>query len=158
MDISKASNFERFIADLAGRDYARVAELWNAVDSGASFDLKADGLFDKVGEFGFASGSSTHADRVATIRMAWSRYHTMIDTHTADGLKVGLEHRQPGIPMICLETALPAKFEDTILEALSLRPERPAGLENLEALPRRVETMEPDTDAIKAYIARHADD
>ena len=158
MDISKASNFERFIADLAGRDYAKVAELWKAVDSGASFDLNADGLFAKVKDFGFVSGSSSHSDRVDTIRMAWSRYHTMIDTHTADGLKVGLEHRQPGIPMICLETALPAKFEDTIREALNLRPERPAGLENLESLPRRVETMDPDTDAIKAYIARHAND
>ncbi len=158
MDISKASNFERFIADLAGRDYAKVAELWKAVDAGSSFDLKAGGLFGKVADFGFTSGSSSHADRVATIRMAWSRYRTMIDTHTADGLKVGLEHLQPGIPMICLETALPAKFEDTIREALGMRPERPAGLENLEALPRRVETMDPDTAAIKAYIARHADD
>ena len=158
MDISKASNFERFICDLAGRDYAKVADLWRAVEAGASFDLKADGLFDQIGEFGFSSGSSSHADRVNTIRLAWSRYQTMIDTHTADGLKVGLAHRQPGVPMICLETALPAKFEDTIREALNLRPERPAGLENLEALPRRVETMAPDTAAIKAYIARHADD
>ena len=158
MDISKASNFERFVCDLAGRDYGKVAALWQAVDAGASFDLKADGLFEKVADFGFASGSSSHADRVDTIRMAWSRYRTMIDTHTADGLKVGLEHRVPGVPMICLETALPAKFEDTIREALNLRPERPAGLENLESLPRRVETMDPDTAAIKAFIARHADD
>ena len=158
MDISKASNFERFISDLTGRDYARVAELWQAVETGGSFDLTADGLVDRVGDFGFSSGRSSHAERVETIRMAWSRYGTMIDTHTADGLKVGLEHRQPGIPMICLETALPAKFEDTIREALNLRPERPAGLENLESLPRRVETMDPDTAAIKAFIARHADD
>ena len=158
MDISKASNFERFIADLAGRDYAKVAALWKAVDAGASFDLNADGLFGQVAEFGFVSGSSSHADRVATIRLAWEKYATMIDTHTADGLKVGLEHREPGIPMVCLETALPAKFEDTIREALGMRPERPAGLEDLEDLPRRVETMDPDTLAIKNYIARHADD
>jgi threonine synthase len=158
MDISKASNFERFIADLLGRDHAQVAALWQAVERGSSFDLNADGLFAKVSEFGFTSGSSSHADRVATIRLAWEKYATMIDTHTADGLKVGLEHREAGIPMICLETALPAKFEDTIREALGMRPERPAGLENLEDLPRRVEIMDPDTAAIKAYIARHADD
>ncbi len=158
MDISKASNFERFIADLAGRDSATVADLWKVVESGDSFDLNDDGLFAKVAEFGFVSGSSSHADRVATIRLAWEKYATMIDTHTADGLKVGLEHRQAGIPMICLETALPAKFEDTIREALGMRPERPAPLENLEDLPHRVVTMDPDTAAIKAYIARHADD
>jgi threonine synthase len=158
MDISKASNFERFIADLADRDGARVAELWRAVDTGASFDLKAAGLFDRVASFGFVSGSSGHADRLATIRMAWDRYGVMIDTHTADGLKVGLTHRRPGVPLVCLETALPAKFEETIVEALGRRPERPAGLDDLENLPRRVETLEADVEAIKAFIVAHADD
>ncbi len=158
MDISKASNFERFIADLTGRDGARVAALWRAVDAGDSFDLKPTGLFDKVAEFGLLSGKSTHADRLDTLRMCWRRYATMIDTHTADGLKVGLEHRRSGVPLVCLETALPAKFEDTIREALGVRPERPAGLENLESLPRRVETLPADVARVKDYIARHADD
>ncbi|MCP5276912.1 MAG: threonine synthase [Thiobacillus sp.] len=158
MDISKASNFERFIADLTGRDSARVEELWSAVDKGDSFDLKHDGLFDQVPAFGLVSGKSTHADRLATIRMCWAKYATVIDTHTADGLKVGLEHREPGIPLVCLETALPAKFEETIVEALGRKPERPAGLEDLEGLPRRVEVMDADAEAIKAFIARHAND
>ncbi len=158
MDISKASNFERFIADLTGRDSGRVAELWNAVDKGESFDLKHDGLFDQVPAFGLVSGKSTHADRLATIRMCWDKYATVIDTHTADGLKVGLEHREPGITLVCLETALPAKFEETIVEALGRKPERPAGLDNLEDLPRRVEVMDSDAEAIKAFIARHAND
>jgi len=157
MDISKASNFERFIFDLAGRDAARVRELWAEVDQGRAFDLKPSGLFDKVREFGFESGSSNHAARLATIRMAWERYATVIDPHTADGLKVGLEHREPGVPLVCLETALPAKFEDAIREALGRAPERPAGLEDLESLPRRFEVMDADVDAVKAYIAAHAD-
>jgi threonine synthase len=158
MDISKASNFERFVFDLTGRDAERVRALWGAVDRGQPIDLKPLGLFDRVSEFGFTSGSSNHANRIATIRMVWQRYGTMIDTHTADGLKVGLEHREPGVPLICLETALPAKFEDAIREALGRAPERPAGLENLESLPQRVEVMDPDTQAVKDYIARHADD
>ena len=158
MDISKASNFERFIYDLTGRDSVRVAELWGAVDQGDSFDLKHDGLFDQVPAFGLVSGKSTHADRLATIRLCWDKYATVIDTHTADGLKVGLEHREPGVTLVCLETALPAKFEETIVDALGRKPERPAGLEDLEALPRRVEVMDADAEAIKAFIARHADD
>ena len=158
MDISKASNFERFIADLTGRDSARVAELWGAVDKGDSFDLKHDGLFDQVPAFGMVSGKSSHADRLNTIRMAWDKYATVIDTHTADGLKVGLEHREPGTTLVCLETALPAKFEETIVEALGRKPERPPGLDDLESLPRRVEVMDADAQAIKAYIARHAND
>jgi threonine synthase len=158
MDISKASNFERFAFDLAGRDAARVRELWGAVDQGRSFDLKPSGLFDRVPDFGFTSGSSSHIHRIATIRMAWERYGTMIDTHTADGLKVGLEHREAGVPLVCLETALPAKFEDAIREALGRAPERPAGLEDLEVLPQRVEVMDADTGTVKDYIARHASD
>jgi threonine synthase len=158
MDISKASNFERFIADLTGRNSATVAALWGAVDQGDSFDLKHDGLFDQVPAFGLVSGKSTHADRLATIRMCWEKYATVIDTHTADGLKVGLEHRTAGIPLVCLETALPAKFEETIVEALGRKPERPAGLENIETLSRRVEVMDADAGAIKAFIARHAND
>ncbi len=156
MDISKASNFERFVFDLSGRDAERVRRLWAAVDRGQPIDLAAEGLFERVAEFGFTSGTSTHANRLATIRMVWERYGTMIDTHTADGLKVGLEHREPGVPLVCLETALPAKFEDTIREALGRAPERPAGFEDLELRPQRVVEMDADAEAVKAYIAEHA--
>jgi threonine synthase len=132
--------------------------MWQAVESGEGFDLGRSGDFSRIGDFGFVSGRSTHADRLATIRMAWEKYGTVIDTHTADGLKVGLEHREAGVPLVCLETALPAKFEETIVEALGRKPERPAGLEDIESMPRRVEVMDADAEAIKAFIARHADD
>ena len=158
MDISKASNFERFIYDVTGGDGAKVRELWHAVDRGNAFDLKQHGLFDRVAEYGFQSGKSTHADRIATIRLAADKFGTVIDPHTADGLKVGLEHREPGIPMICLETALPAKFEDAIVEALGHRPERPAGLEDLESLPQRYEVLDVDLDAVKGVIIGHVND
>jgi threonine synthase len=79
----------------------------------------------------------------------------MIDTHTADGLKVGLEHREPGIPLVCLETALPVKFAETIREALGRDPDYPPGCEKLESLPQRFEVMDADAEAVKAYIARH---
>ena len=155
MDISKASNFERFVYDLVGRDAALVKELWSKVDAGGEFNLAGTPYFAKVKEYGFVSGSSTHADRLATIRRAYQDYGVMIDTHTADGLKVGLEYRQAGIPLICLETALPVKFAETIREALGRDPDYPAGCENLESLPQRFELMEADAEAVKAYIARH---
>lgn len=158
MDISKASNFERFIADVTGRNYAQVAQLWGAVDKGNSFDLKAVGLMDKVAGYGVVSGKSTHADRMETIRDVWERYGVMIDPHTADGIKVGMEYREPGTPLVCLETALPAKFEDAIVESLGCKPERPAGLDDLESLPQRFEELGVDVAAIKDLIARYAND
>ncbi len=155
MDISKASNFERFIFDLVGRDPAIVRELWAKVDKGEAFDLSATVHWKKMPDFGFVSGKSTHADRIRTIRFAQGRYNVMLDTHTADGLKVALEHRVPGTPMIVLETAQPAKFEETIREALGSEPVRPADLAGIENLPQRVVVMAPDAAAIKRFITEH---
>jgi len=155
MDISKASNFERFVFDLVGRDSAQVRALWSKVDQGRSFDLKGTGLFEKVSDYGFMSGSSNHQNRMQIIRQVQQQYGVVIDTHTADGIKVALQHRSPHVPMLVLETALPAKFEDAISEALGQLPERPAPLKGLEQLPQRFEVMDADVDAIKAFIVAH---
>ncbi|MFM8465302.1 MAG: threonine synthase, partial [Burkholderiaceae bacterium] len=159
MDISKASNFERFVFDLLGRDSARVAALFKKVETHGGFDLSgrtgSDGdEFAKVGEFGFSSGKSTHQDRLKTIRDVDARHHLTVDTHTADGIKVAREQIEPGIPMIVLETALPAKFNETIREALGHDAERPAGFENIESLPQRFDVMAADVEQIKRYISQ----
>ncbi|MGE0329948.1 MAG: threonine synthase [Ramlibacter sp.] len=158
MDISKASNFERFVFDLLGRDGARVKTLFGAqLSAQGQFDLSADALFaDASRKYGFASGRSTHADRLATIRATWQQHGVMIDTHTADGVKVAREHLQPGVPMIVLETALPIKFAATIVEALGREPDRPAKFEGIEDLPKRVTVLAADVKAVQAYIAAHA--
>jgi threonine synthase len=148
MDISKASNFERYAFELVGRDAKRLVALWQ--------QLERDGEFELAGSTGFVSGKSTHADRLATIREVQRKYGVTIDPHTADGVKVGLAQRQPGVPLICLETALPVKFAATIREALGREPERPAGFENLEKLPQRFELIEPQVEPVKRYIAAHA--
>ena len=152
MDISKASNFERFVFDLVGRDPALVSELWAKVDKGEAFDLSATVHWKNMPKFGFVSGKSTHIDRINTIRFAQGRYNVMLDTHTADGLKVALEHRLAGVPMIVLETAQPAKFEETIREALGSEPVRPADMAGIENLPQHVVVMAPDVAAIKQFI------
>lgn len=152
MDISKASNFERFVFDLLGRDPARVLQLFRDVEEKGGFDLAASGDFARVQEFGFVSGRSSHEDRVEAIRDVFERYDTMIDTHTADGLKVAREHLQAGIPMIVLETAQPIKFGETIREALLREPERPAAFSGLESLPQRFEVLPADVQRVKDFI------
>jgi threonine synthase len=155
MDISKASNFERFMFDLVGRDGAKVLEFWNKVDKGGSFDIKGTSYWDALAKFDFASGKSTHQDRLKTIREVWEEYGVMVDTHTADGIKVGLVQRRPNLPLVCLETALPAKFAETIQEALGREPERPASMVGIESLPQRFEVMDADVAKLKAFIAAH---
>ncbi len=155
MDISKASNFERFVFDLVGRDAARTAALFGAGLARDGGFRVSDAEFARIAGFGFASGRSVHADRVATIRDTWQRFGTMVDTHTADGLKVAREHRRDGVPMLVLETALPAKFAETIREALGLEPPRPPALQGIESLPRRVQVLPVDAERVKAYIREH---
>ncbi len=153
MDISKASNFERFVFDLVDRDPVVIRELWSKVDKGEAFDLSTTVYWKNMPKFGFVSGRSTHIDRINTIRYAQGRYQIMLDTHTADGVKVALEHRQPGITMVVLETAQPAKFEETIREALGTEPVRPAEMMGIENLPQHVVVMDPDVNAIKQFVA-----
>jgi threonine synthase len=156
MDISKASNFERFIYDLAGRDGETVRDLWSAVDREGRFDLNGTALMSHLVQYGFVSGSSTHADRIATIRLIHAKYGRIVDTHTADGLTVAMRHCEAGVPMIVLETALPAKFEETIVEALGIKPARPPGFDDIEDLPRRFEVMPASVELVKAFVAGHA--
>jgi threonine synthase len=158
MDISKASNFERFVYDLVGRDPARVRALFHKVETEGGFDLSgrpgSDGdEWTRVKDYGFLSGRSNHKDRVDTIRDAQDDYGITIDTHTADGVKVARQHMEPGVPMIVLETALAAKFNETILEALGTDAERPAGFEDIESLPQKFIVMTADVGRIKDYIA-----
>jgi threonine synthase len=157
MDISKASNFERFVFDLLGRDGARVKALFGcALNTAGRFELGSDPVFaEAAGRYGFVSGKSTHTDRLATIKDTFECYRVVIDTHTADGVKVAREHLQPGVPMIVLETALPIKFADTIVEALGCQPDRPAQFNGIEDLPKRVRVMPADTAAVQAYIVQH---
>jgi threonine synthase len=152
MDISKASNFERFVFDALGRDPARTRALFAEVEARRAFSL-APAERERVARFGFVSGRSTASDRLATIRDVHRRFGEVIDPHTADALQVGRAHAEAGTPTIVLETALPAKFNATVREALGTDAPRPPGFEGIEALPRRFTTIAKDAGQLKALIA-----
>jgi len=153
MDISKASNFERYIFDIVGRDSDAVRELWWEIDTRGQFHLAGTPFYEAVRNCGMVSGRSNHIDRLRTIRTVEQRYGIVIDPHTADGVKVALEYRDAAVPMICLETALPAKFSETIVEALGRAPDRPAAFAGIESMPQRFERIAADAAAVKARIA-----
>ncbi len=156
MDISKASNFERYIFDMVGRDAAALAALWSRLSAEGGFDLRGTPCWTRVEASGFVSGRSTHADRIATIRETYRRYDVIIDPHTADGVKVGRERRDPSLPLICIETAQPAKFAATIREALGRDPARPPAFEGLETRPQRSTVLPADVWRVQDYLAAHA--
>ncbi|NBX53897.1 MAG: threonine synthase [Betaproteobacteria bacterium] len=160
MDISKASNFERFVFDLFQGDAPRVKQLFqDELGHSGWFDIGQDPVFSQAqGRFGFYSGRSTHADRLRTIQDTHKRFAQIIDTHTADGLKVAREHLQSHEPMLVLETALPIKFADTIIEALGHPPPCPAALADLSQRPQRVTMLPADVAQVKAFIEQHCSD
>ena len=152
MDISKASNFERFIFDLTGRDAAEIETLWAEVGAGKGFNLAF--ALDKIrNEYGFVSGKSLHRDRLAVIKQVYKQDGELIDPHTADGVKVARELREAGETVVCLETALAAKFADTIREAVGdVDIPRPAKLQGLEDLPQKVQNVPNQAEAVKEII------
>ena len=155
MDISKASNFERFVFDLVGRDADRVLDLFIAKLSRlGQFDLSDDPVFAQCEEwYGFLAGRSNHADRLRTIREVWEDRAVVIDPHTADAVAVAREFREPGVPMVVLETAQPVKFAETIREALGRDPEMPPAYAHLADLEQHTVELPADVEALKAYIA-----
>ena len=154
MDISKASNFERFVFDLLARDGQATRALFEqGVAQHGYFDLSGHEAFKaQFAHFGFVSGKSTHAERLKTIASTLQAHDQLIDPHTADGLKVGREHLHPGGVMVVLETALPIKFSDTILEAVGQAPPRPAGFDGIEERPKRVIVMPANTQQVKDFM------
>jgi threonine synthase len=138
------------------RDGAKVKALFSKELQTGQFDLSHDPRFElAANRYGFQSGRSTHQNRLDTIRAVFEQHGVMIDTHTADGVKVAAEHLDAGVPMIVLETALPIKFASTIVEALGREPDRPAKFDGIEALPRKVKVMAADVEQVKAYIHAH---
>ncbi|PIJ21805.1 threonine synthase, partial [Leucobacter sp. OLES1] len=155
MDISKASNLERFIFELVGRDADRLRGLWAELSERGEFDLSHEQA-RFADEFGFASGTSTHADRVATIRAVHDATGITIDPHTADGVKVAREHQEAGVPMLVLETAKPAKFPEIVVEAIGAAAPLPDDLAAMLELPQHVTEMADDAEALRAFIAERA--
>lgn len=155
MDVSKASNLERFVYDLLGRDSDRLNAAWRELAETGRIDLRSE-LPRFVEEFGIQSGTSIHADRVATIRSVFEQSRVLIDPHTADGVKVAREHAEPGVPMLVLETAKPEKFPEIVFEATGERIGVPQRLEGLLELPQRVINMADNEGELRKFVAEHA--
>ncbi|MFC4140043.1 MULTISPECIES: threonine synthase [unclassified Microbacterium] len=155
MDISKASNLERFIYAVVGRDAERVRQLWADLDRQGYFDLSAEQPRFEA-EFGIVSGTSTHADRLATIKAVHEATGEIIDPHTADGVRIAREHVEDGVPMLVLETAKPQKFAETIVEAIGVELDYSPELQEMLAAPQHVTELPDDEQALRAFVEANA--
>lgn len=149
MDIAKASNFERFIFDILGRD----ADATRTVFAGLRPETPLEMDLALVSATGFVSGTSTEPDRMATIAGVYADHGRLIDTHTADGWHVASQYIDDAVPMVCLETALPAKFSEAIERATGVVPPRPKRFDGIEDRPQHFTVVPATKEAVRHHIS-----
>ena len=144
MDISKASNFERFVFEVVGRDSEKTRQLFASPEFALPLEIFASE--------GLSGARTTHEERVLAMQWAWDVHGVMLDPHTAAGVAAADGWREPGVPCVCLETALPCKFEAAMQSALGVTPPRPPAFDGLESRAQRVVEIAATPAAVRAYL------
>ena len=151
MDIQVASNFERLLFDIHGRDGRAVRALMASLAKSRRFALSAQAL--SALRAVFSADRADENETAATIRTMLRETGHLIDPHTAVGVAVAeKESRDPSIPMVVLGTAHPAKFPDAVEAACGVRPPLPEWLADLDRRPERVTTLPVDQMAVERHI------
>ena len=149
MDIQLASNFERYLYYLSGKNPAKLTQWMAELRSTGSLKLDPVQLDDS-----FVAGSSNTEMTVATIKEYWKEYAYLLDPHTAAGVAVAAQFMDADVPMIALATAHPAKFGDAVKCAVGEDIAHHDLIEELAELPTRKEIVPADRDVIAEFITR----
>jgi threonine synthase len=151
MDIQVASNFERLLFELYGRDAAAVRAQMASLARSRQFTLSGRALAGIRAVF--AAGRADEQETAATIRTMLRETGEFVDPHTAVGMAVvEKETRDPAVPMIVLGTAHAAKFPDAVEAACGVRPRLPEWLADLDRRPERMTALPVDPHAVETHI------
>ena len=150
MDIQVASNFERMLADLSGRDGAAVHALMAELAAHGEFTLKGERLAQA--QAAFAAARADDDACLAAIAAVWRESGRMIDPHSAAGVHAARRLGAGGAPVVSLATAHAAKFPDAIERAVGVRPAMPPRLAALAAKPERVTELPADAALLTRFI------
>lgn len=150
MDIQVASNFERYLYYLVGRDPREVCRLMEAFAHSGELHL------DRVSGAGvdplIAAGTCVTADTLATIREFYEKHIYLLDPHSAVGVYVGRQFLSPDEPMLALATAHPAKFADAIRQATGRDIAHHPVLDALANLPQHRAVLPAETEAVRSFL------
>jgi threonine synthase len=152
MDIQVSSNFERLLFEALGRDGVAVCRLMDDL-RGGSFALDASAL--SAIRRDFAAGRADERETAATMRAVFETSGRLVDPHTAVALSVAGRFAKPGVPMITLATAHPAKFPAAVLAATGQQAPLPENLGDLMTRPERFTAIANDQAAVERFIAGH---
>lgn len=153
MDIQISSNFERLLFDAMDRDGEGVARLMATLNQAGGFEVPETAL--AAIRTGFAAGTSSRAETAGQIAASLAQSKYLFDPHSAVGFVQARRHRVPGVPMVSLATAHPAKFPDAVKAASGQTPALPPWLADLYERPERFTILGNDQGALEAYIKAH---
>ncbi|SCY86292.1 threonine synthase [Paracoccus tibetensis] len=149
MDIQVSSNFERALFLAYGGDAGAIRQLMDELKAGG-FTI-SQGALETLREE-FRSGRVSEEETLETIRRTREATGEVLCPHSAIGVAVAEQHIEPGVPMVTLATAHPAKFPDAVERAIGIRPPLPPHMAELFDLPERVSRVENDVEALKSLI------
>lgn len=152
MDIQAASNFERYLFYLYDREPARVKEAMIRFQKEGVLKLESD--LEHIRR-DFMASAVSEQDVLETIAHYYKNHDYILDPHTAVGVRAALDVRRPGIPVVCLATAHPAKFGDTVEKAIEDSIQLPSALADIMDKDSRCEYLDASAKKIKAYIEEH---
>ncbi len=119
MDILISSNLERLLYDMCGKDDAKIAEWFKALNETGTYTVDS-GVKAKLDEEFYAACCDDQETK-ATIKQIFDRYSYVCDTHTAVAVKAAMDYREKTgdqAKMIIASTASPYKFANSVLDAI----------------------------------------
>lgn len=149
MDIQVASNFERYLFYKLDQNAEKLAEFMKQFSNAGRAELRFNSeRFDKD----FVADSVSNEETIQTIKKYHEQFDYLVDPHTAVGITVAEKVKDADVPLVCLSTAHPAKFNDVMAEALPGVPVTHPSLEALRGSETRKIVMDVDIEAIKSLI------
>jgi threonine synthase len=150
MDIQVASNFERYLFFEFGQAPAKVREFMNdfSTTGVARINFNTFNL-----DAAFRTGRISDQDMGATIAKTFEESGYLLDPHTAVGVEIGLLKRRQEVPLVCLATAHPSKFDEVIRQVIpDIKVSHPT-LDLLKGLPERKTLLEGEVGVVKNFIS-----
>jgi threonine synthase len=157
MDIQVASNFERLLFELKGRNGAAVAQAIAAFRRDGT--LPADDQAWQAAAKSFAGHRVDDEGTLAEIGRTYERTGMLIDPHTAIAVaaaRAAIGRDDGAAPMVALATAHPAKFADAVARATGVRPKLPPALAEIMDKPEQVTVLPNDIAAVSRFIRERA--
>ncbi len=151
MDIQVSSNFERLLFELLDRDGEATRRTMAGFRETGRMQV-ADPVWHRA-RGRFSAFRLDDPGTEAEIRRLHAATGYLADPHTAIGIAAARAHPAgPGVPVVAMATAHPAKFPEAMERATGHRPALPPRMEDLFEREERFTVMPNDLHAIEAAV------